>query len=164
MPAPQATSPAEIRRMVLVQLALTTAFLVVVFVLLDGLDADRPPWWLLALPIVVVAAGAALAERAWLRVPPLAAETRDPEQAALDAFVAQTTRKLVCCEGALLVCAVLAFISDRAGWLVLVAGVPGVLVLAFEIWPSARNLSLTEAMLDANGVRSGLLETFEDAR
>ena len=161
MPAPQDTTPGEIRRVVQVQLGLTALFLVVVFVLLDGLDSEPPPVWLMVLPVVVLAIGTVLAERAWLSVKPLEPDAPDLHSAALGAFVSQTTRKLVFCEGALLICVLLAFASDRAGWLVLIAGVPGLAVLAFETWPSARNLSLTAAMLDAHGTQSQLLESFE---
>ncbi len=159
MPAPQETTPAEVRKVVWIQLALTAGFLVVVFGLLGGLDADLPPIWLMAVSIVVIVIGAVLAERAWLKLTPL-----DPTAStgtALDAFVAHTTRKFVICEGALLICILLAFASNSAGWLVVIAGVPALAVLAFETWPSPRNLSLTAAMLDTNGAESGLLESFE---
>lgn len=163
MPPPQETTPGEVRKLVLVQVGLTALFLVVIFVLLDGLDADRPAIWLMILPLLVLALGVFLAERSWLRVAPLTANAPDPESAGLAAFVSHTLRKFVLCEGALLICVILAFVSDRAGWLVVIAGIPGLAVLAFEAWPSARNLSLTAAMLDAQGAESRLLETFETA-
>lgn len=161
MPAPQDTTPAEVRKVVKVQLGLAAVFMVVVFGLLDGLDSDRPAIWLMVLPLVVLAIGAVLAERAWLGIKPLDPEAPHTERAALEAFVSLTTRKFVYCEGALLLCVILAFASNRAGWLVAIAAIPGLAVLAFETWPSARNLSLTAAMLDANGTDSGLLESFE---
>ncbi len=161
MPAPEETSPPELLKAVQVQLGLTALFLVVIFALLDGTDAARPPIWVMVLPLVVIAIGAVLAERAWLRVKPLAADAPEPQRDALDAYVSQTMRKFVYCEGALLVCVLLAFASDRAGWLVAIAGPPGLAVLAFETWPSARNLSLTASMLDADGAESRLLENFE---
>lgn len=163
MPAPQDTTPEEVRKLVVIQLGLTALFLIVVFALLDGLDSERPPIWLMVLPLVVLAGGAFLAERAWLGVKPLAPDAPVPQAAALQAFVALTVRKFAFCEGALLVCVIIAFASDRAGWLVVIAGIPGLLILAFETWPSARNLSLTAAMLDASGTESHLLESFETA-
>ncbi|MGB9011606.1 MAG: hypothetical protein WCB95_01930 [Aeromicrobium sp.] len=161
MPDPEETSPAEIRNFVRLQLGLTALFLVILFALLGGTDSDRPAIWMIVLSLAIIALGAVLAERAWLRVTPLVPSTPDPGRAALDIYVSQTVRKFVYCEGALLVCVILAFASDRAGWLILIAGIPGLAVLAFETWPTDRNLSLTEAMLDAKGAKSGLLEGFE---
>ncbi len=161
MPAPEETSPAELLKAVQVQFGLTALFLVIVFALLDGTDSDLPPIWMIVLSLVVIGIGAALAERAWLRVKPLAPDTPEPDRVALDTYVSQTMRKFVYCEGALLVCVILAFASDRAGWIILIAGLPGLAVLAFETWPTDRNLSLTEVMLDAKGTKSGLLESFE---
>lgn len=163
MPAAQETTPSEVRRVVLVQLGLTAAFLVVVFVLLQGLDADFPPIWLVVVVLLIIGVGAFLAERAWLGIAPLAADAAEPEAAGLDAFVAHTTRKFVICEAALLVCVLIAFASNRAGWLVVVAGVPGLVVLAFETWPGLRNVSLAQASLDARGTRSNLVDQFLDS-
>ena len=160
MPAAAKTSVPEIRRLVAVQVALTAVFLLVVFVLLDGLDADAPSLWLIVVSLLVVVAGAVLAERSWLSVPALAATVPDPQDAALQAYVAHTVRKFAYCEGALLVCVLLAFISGDAGWLVVIAGLPGLAVLAFETWPSLRNVSLAEVSLDADGASSGLVEQF----
>ena len=42
----------------------------------------------------------------------------------------------------------------------LIGGVPGLALLAFETWPSLRNTSMTAAMLDAEGADSGLVEAF----
>lgn len=163
MPAPEETSPAELVKAVQVQFGLTALFLVIIFALLDGTDSERPPIWMIVLPLVVIAIGAVLAERAWLQIKPLDPDLSEAERdrVALDTYVSQTMRKFVYCEGALLICVILAFASDRAGWVVLIAGLPGLAVLAFETWPSDRNLSLTEVMLDANGTKSGLLESFE---
>jgi hypothetical protein len=46
------------------------------------------------------------------------------------------------------------------GWPLIVGALPGLLVLAFETWPSLRNTSQTEAMLDADGAESRLVESF----
>lgn len=161
MPAPQDTTPAEVRRVVQVQLGLAAVFLVAVFALLDGLDADRPAIWLMGLPALLIVIGAVLAERAWLGLQGLDPGAPNAERAALEAFVSITTRKFVYCEGALLLCVILAFASNSAGWLILIAGVPGLAVLAFETWPSPRNTSLAAVSLDQRGATSHLVEQFD---
>lgn len=160
MPAPEETTPTEVRRTVAVQIALTAVFLLVVFVLLDGLDADAPPIWLIVVLLLVVVVGAVLAERSWLKVRPLPVDTRDREREALDVYVSQTLRKFVYCEGAVLVCVLAAFVVDRAAWPIVIGALPGLGVLAFETWPSPRNLSLIEAMLDSDGGSAGLMARF----
>ena len=159
MAAPRATV-AEIRRLVAVQVALTAAFLLAAFVLLDYLDADAPAIWWMVVALFVVVAGAVLAERSWMSVPALPATDEHPHESALEAYVAHTLRKFAYCEGAVLVCVLLAFLSGTAGWLIVIAGVPGLAVLAFETWPSLRNVSLAEVSLDAEGATSGLVEAF----
>ncbi len=164
MPAREETTPVEVRRTIAVQIALTAVFLLAMFVLLDGLDADAPPIWLIVVLLLVVAAGAVLAERSWLKIAPLAAGTTDRDRAALDLYVSHSLRKVVYCEGAVLICIVLAFAFDYAAWPIVIGALPGLAVLAFETWPSPRNLSLVETMLDAKGGSSRLIERFDQAR
>ncbi|MGJ9422718.1 hypothetical protein [Aeromicrobium sp. CF3.5] len=164
MPAREETTPTEVRRTIAVQIALTAVFLLVVFVLLDRLDSDAPPIWLIAVLLLIVVAGAVLAERSWLTVKPLAPDAHDREREALDVYVSQTLRKFAYCEGAVLVCVILAFAVDHAAWPIVIGALPGLAVLAFETWPSPRNLSLIEAMLDADGGSSRLMERFDTAR
>ena len=164
MPAREETTPTEVRRTIAVQIALTAVFLLAGFVLLDGLDADAPPIWLIVVLLLVVVAGAVLAERSWLKVRPLPADTRDREREALDVYVSQTLRKFAYCEGAVLVCVIIAFAVDHAAWPLVIGALPGLAVLAFETWPSPRNLSLIETMLDTDGGSSRLMERFDLAR
>ncbi|MET0448404.1 MAG: hypothetical protein ABW004_08350 [Aeromicrobium sp.] len=155
-------TPAEVRSFALLQIGVTAVFLVLLFFMLGGSDADFPPIWLTVLLVALVAVGAFLSERVWLTASPLPADV-DPDEAREDAvgvFAAQTVRKLMYCEAPLLFAVVVTFVGDHGGWPLVIAGFPGLLVLTWEIWPSLRNTSLTAAMLDSQGAESQLVESF----
>ena len=57
------TTPREIRNFATLQLGLTGAFLVVLFLICGGTDADYPPPWLAALLVVPIILSVVLAER-----------------------------------------------------------------------------------------------------
>lgn len=155
-------TPAEVRRFALLQIILTVAFYALLFVMLGGSDADFPPLWLTIALVLLVAIGAFLAERVWLSAAPLP-ENADPAtaaDAAVSVFAGQTVRKLVYCEVPLLIAVLVAFVTDHGGWPLIIAGFPGLLVLAWEVWPSLRNTSMTAAMLESKGTKSHLVESF----
>ncbi len=152
--------PREIRNFVIVQFGLTTSFLLLLMWMFDGIDADLPPIWLWVVLLLPLGVAAFFAERVWLTTPSLRSDDPDPEGAGLAIFAGQTVRKLAYCEAPILWGVLWAFLSDYAAWPIIIAGVPGLLILAFEIWPSARNLSLTEAVLDASGANTRLLVNF----
>ena len=152
--------PREIRNFVLVQLGLTVLFLLLLTWMFDGVNADRPAVWVWVVLLAAVAVAAFFAERVWLSTTPLNTADQDAATTGLGIYAGQTVRKLAYCEVPILLGIVFAFATDNAAWPILIAGVPGFLVLAFEIWPSARNLSLTETMLDSGGAESGLIESF----
>jgi len=152
--------PREIRNFVLVQLGLTVLFLLLLTWMFDGVNADRPAVWVWVVLLAAVAVAAFFAERVWLSTTPLNTADQDAATTGLGIYAGQTVRKLAYCEVPILLGIVFAFATDNAAWPILIAGVPGLLVLAFEIWPSARNLSLTETMLDSGGAESGLIESF----
>jgi len=160
MPAEYDAKPREIRNFVLLQLGLTILFLLLLFWMFDGLDADLPPIWLWVVLLAAVAVAAFFAERVWLSASPLPADTVDAESTGLAVYAGQTVRKLAYCEAPILLGVVLSFVVENAAWPILIASLPGLVVLAFEIWPSARNLSLTETMLDSNGASTRLLHSF----
>jgi hypothetical protein len=156
-----ATAP-EVRHFVLLQMALTAVFYVVLFFVLGGTDADLPPAWLSVALVVIVGVGAFLAERVWLTASPLPADG-DPDRLrreAIGVFAGQTVRKLMICEVPLLIAVVVAFVVDHGAWPLVIAGFPGLLVLAWEVWPSLRNTSLCAGMLDSKGADSQLVESF----
>ncbi|MET0468542.1 MAG: hypothetical protein ABW075_03220 [Aeromicrobium sp.] len=159
------SSPAEVRSFALLQIGLTAVFLVLLFFMLGGSDADYPPIWLIVLLVALVGVGAFLSERVWLTGSPLPADSDPAElrERAVSIFASQTVRKLIYCEAPLLVAVVIAFVTDHGGWPLVVAGFPGLLVLTWEIWPTPRNTSLTAAMLDSQGAESHLVESFLDA-
>lgn len=156
------TSPREVRNFALLQVALTSGFLLLIYLALGGTRPDLPPWWVLAVLLVAVVVAGFLAERVWLQASPLD-PAEDPEelrQQAIGIYAAQTVRKLWICEAAVILAVVASFVGTWGGWPIVVAGVPGLLLLAFETWPSVRNVSMTAAMLETEGASTGLVESF----
>jgi hypothetical protein len=155
-------TPKEIRNFALLQIGLIGGFLVLLFFMLGGSDADYPPAWLAIALVVPIAIGAFFAERVWLSASPMPADAKPSElQAeAVGIFAGQTVRKLFYCSAPLLPAIVVAFVGDYGGWPLVIAGFPGVAVIAWETWPSLRNTSMTAAMLDSGGAESGLVESF----
>jgi hypothetical protein len=156
------TSPSEVRTFVFLQLGLTVVFLGLLFVAFGGTNADFPPGWVIALILVVVALAAFLAERVFLSAKPLNARD-DPaalKSRAVGIFAGQLVRKLAYCEASIIFAVIVGFVGSYGGWPMLIGGVPGLLVLGFEIWPSLRNTSITEAVLESEGAEAGLVEAF----
>lgn len=156
------TSPSEVRTFALLQLGLTVVFLVLLFLAFGGTDADLPPWWLIAVLLGVVAITGFLAERVWLSARPMNpdGDPREMRARAVGIYAGQTVRKLAYCEVGVILAVLVSFVGTYGGWPILIGGVPALLLLAFETWPSLRNTSITEAMLDAEGAESGLVEAF----
>lgn len=151
-----------IRKFTIVQLAVTAAFLAIIFWLRGGTDADYPPIWLIVVLMVAIAAGAFFAERVWtqgIALDPVDDGERNTEY-ALKIFAGQTVRKLICTEIPLLFAVVMAFVFEYGGWPVLIAAVPGLAVQAFETWPHVRNTSMSASYLESQGAESGLMEGF----
>ncbi|NRQ50317.1 hypothetical protein [Aeromicrobium stalagmiti] len=157
-------TPEEVRRFALLQIVLTGGFLVLLFFMLGGTDADYPPAWLSVLLVVLVGVGAFLSERVWLSAAPLPSDLTADEQRrrAIGIFAGQTVRKLIFCEAPLLLAVVVTFVSGHGGWPLVIAGFPGMLALTWQVWPSLRNTSMTAAMLDSQGAESQLVESFLD--
>lgn len=156
-----ATAP-EVRHFVLLQMVLTAGFYILLFFILGGTDADLPPTWLSATLVALVCLGGFLSERVWLSATPLPPDG-DPERLrrqAIGIFAGQTVRKLMYCEVPLLIAVIVAFVTDYGGWPLVIAGFPGLLVLAWEVWPSLRNTSMCAGMLDSLGADSKLVESF----
>lgn len=158
-------TPAEVRSFALLQIGLTAGFLLLLFFMLGGSDADFPPIWLTVALLALVALGAFLSERVWLTGSPLPADADPAElrEEAVGVFAAQTVRKLLYCELPLLVAVIVTFVAGHGGWPIVIAGFPGMLVLTWEVWPTPRNTSMTAAMLDSQGADSRLVESFLDA-
>ena len=91
---------------------------------------------------------------------PADAKPSELQAEAVGIFAGQTVRKLFYCSAPLLPAIVVAFVGDYGGWPLVIAGFPGVAVIAWETWPSLRNTSMTAAMLDSGGAESGLVESF----
>lgn len=156
------STPREVRQFAYVQIGLTSGFVLLLFLALGRLDGDLPPWWAFVVLVGAVVVAAVLAERVWLQSEPFSPDD-DPDELldrAVGVFAAQTVRKLVICEAAVVLAIAFAFVGGWAAWPLVIGGVPGLALLAFEIWPSVRNLSITAAMLEAEGARTGLVEGF----
>jgi hypothetical protein len=163
MPTPEYdTSPSEVRTFAFLQMALTTVFLALLFWAFGGTDADFPPWWLVIVLLAAVGVSAFFAERVWLSARPLNPNV-SPEELkaqAVGIYAGQTVRKLAFCEASVIFAVVVGFVGPYGGWPMLIGGVPGIALIAFETWPSLRNTSITEVMLDSEGAESGLVEAF----
>ena len=156
------TSPSEVRTFAFLQLGLSAVFLALLFLAFGGTGPSLPPWWLIAVLLGVVAITAVLAERVWLSARPMTPD-RDPDEMqaeAVNIFASQIVRKLAYCEAGVIFAIVVGFVAPYGGWPMLIGGVPGLALLAFETWPSLRNTSMTAAMLDSEGADSGLVEAF----
>jgi predicted branched-subunit amino acid permease len=163
MPPPEyETTPSEVRNFARLQLGLTAVFLVLIYAMIGGLGEDVIPWWLIAVLLAAVVVGAVLAERVWMSALPFAPDA-DPDEMrtkAVGIFAGQVVRKQAFCQAPILLAVLATFVFPYGGWPILVGAAPGLLVLAFETWPSLRNISMTEAMLNADGARAGLVESF----
>ncbi|MGH3457179.1 hypothetical protein [Aeromicrobium sp.] len=156
------TSPAEVRTFAFLQMGLTAVFLVLLFWAFGGTDARFPPWWIVLLLLLAVAISAFFAERVWLSARPLSPAV-DPDELrsrAVGVFAGQIVRKLAYCEASVIFAVIVGFVAPYGGWPMLIGGVPGLALIVFETWPSLRNTSMTEVMLDADGAESGLVESF----
>lgn len=154
-------SPSEIRTFAVVQVVLVAALLVVLFYAFGGPSGQVPAWWVILLLVAAPVGAAALSERVWLAVRPLDPAVGDAQSRAVSSFAGMTLMKLYICTAAILVAIVVGFLfRDSAGWPILIGGVPSLAVLAFEVWPSLRNTSMAEVMLDSDGAESGLSDAF----
>jgi hypothetical protein len=155
-------TPKEIRNFAVLQIGLIGLFLVLLFFMLGGSDADYPPWWLAVALVVPLAIGAFFAERVWLSASPLPADAPADELRgeAVGVFAGQTVRRLFYTAAGLLPAIIVAFVGDYGGWPLVIAGFPGLAVIGWEVWPSLRNTSMTAAMLDSQGADSQLVESF----
>jgi hypothetical protein len=92
----------------------------------------------------------------------LAQDTDDVrlKQEALSTYASQTVRKMLYVEASMLPAVIVGFVGSYGGWPIVIAGFPGILLLAWEIWPSLHNVSRTAAMLESGGAESGLVDGF----
>lgn len=162
---PLHASARDISKFSLVQFGVAAVFLAVVFWIFGGTDDPFPPIWLTIVLLLVVAGGAFFAERVWLNGIHLDPdeEPATNRQLAIDRFASQTVRKLVCTEIPLLVTILACFIfTEYGGWPIVIAGLPGLAVQAWETWPHLRNTSMAAAVFDADGAESNLVEQFRN--
>ena len=155
-------SASDIRRLAIIQLAITAIFLAVVFWILDGTSEPYPPVWVSALLVASVGLAVFFSERVWLSGVPLDPDTTVEENRslALEAFANQTVRKLMYTEAPMLVAVLTCFIGGWGGWPVLIIALPGLAAQAWETWPHLRNTSMSAAILESAGADSQLVESF----
>ena len=156
-------SPTEIRGFAIVQVVLVGVFLTVLFWAFGGRDGTIPAWWLIIPLLAAPAAAAFFSERVWLEARPID-PANPPDEAtsqAVSVFAGQTLLKLYICTASIIFAIVIGFIfRNHAGWPILIGGLPSLAVMAFEIWPSTRNTSMTEVMLNAEGAEAKLVQSF----
>lgn len=156
------TTPAGLRTFVLVQVGVTTGICVLIFWLLGDVQEPFPPLWLVAALLVPVAVGAFFAERVWMRGRPIN-PSDDPEiqrDTGVAVLAGQTVRKTWICELPIMLAVFVAFLAGHSGWPILTTAPLGILVLAFETWPSLRNVAMTEIMLNAHGAQADVIDAF----
>lgn len=154
-------SPSEIRTFAVVQVLLVGVFLTLLFWAFGASDGGFPAWWLILVLLAAPAGAAFLCERIWLEARPLDPKEDDLKSRAVSVYAGQTLTKLYICTAAILIAIVIGFLFRQyAGWPILIGGLPSLAVLGFEIWPSLRNTSMTEIMLDSDGAESGLSDSF----
>ena len=85
---------------------------------------------------------------------------RQLKSEALDAYASQTVRKLIYVEAGMLPAVITGFAGSYGGWPIVIAGFPGILLIAWETWPSLRNVSRTAVMLESEGADTGIVESF----
>lgn len=151
----------DLKRIARLQVALVAVGLTVIAVLNGGLDlVDFPPVWFLVALAAVLALGTLLAERLGFAADPIAPQASDDAQFALAAkhYQSRMMLRLALTEGALLVIALATFAFEYGRWPVVLAGLPGLAIMAFEVWPSIRNVEKIAAALESEGQPSHLLE------
>jgi hypothetical protein len=161
-PAEYDASAKELRSFSTLQVVITTVFVVVLYFVLGGTDAPRPSWWAMLALLVPVVVAAVLAERVWTGTPTLDPATDGDEQnrRATAVYAAHTVRRLAICQSAIIVAILVTFVAPWGAWPLVITAVPGIVLLAWETTPTLRSLSLTEALLDADGADSRLVESF----
>ncbi len=160
-----ATIAKDIRKFAIIQIVITTAFLIFIFWAFGGTQAARPPIWVFVLLLATIGVAAFFAEQVWLKVAALDPERTadDNQRLALDAFTSQTMRRLLISEAPLLVAVLTCFIGPWGGWPVLISAIPGLALQTFETYPSLRNTSMAAAIMDSAGAESRLIENFRGA-
>ena len=121
LPMPSAeydATPSEIRNFAPLQIGMVGGFLVLLFFMFGGSDADYPPVWLAVALVVPIAIGAFFAERVWLSASPLPADAPPLELSnqAVGVFAAQTVRKFFYRFATLIPAGVVTFVGDYGGW------------------------------------------------
>lgn len=156
-------TPNEIRAFAAIQVLLVGVLLMLMWWAFGGRDGEFPAWWLIIVLLAAPAAAAFFAERVWLDARPLDPAVPQDEQRdrAITVFAGQTLMKLYLCTASIVFSIIIGFIfRNNAGWPILIGGVPSMAVLAFEIWPSIRNTAISEVMLNSQGAKSELTDSF----
>lgn len=128
-----------------------------------------PPLWLVAAQLVAGLAAHGLCETVGYRTQPL-----DPSLGAEEArtvararFQAGMIVRFAACEVVAIGSLAVAFVLDEGGWLGYVTGaVVSLVLMAVHVWPWRRPVDRTRAVLERDGVASGLRADFglPDAR
>ncbi len=125
---------------------------------------DVPPPTLLLALLALVGAAFVLSRQIGFRTPPLrhdqAQDAAATTRTALMRFQASTMVRLALAEAPFLVGVALSFVLSHGLWPALVTGLPSLLLMLWQAWPSRRVVGRFADALEADGIRSGLRESF----
>ncbi len=141
------------------------ALILVALLLVLPTSFDDAPSTPVALGLVgLVLLGVLAAEVLGFRAAPLSATEHADHDAARSAafgrYQALMFVRVALTELPVLAGVALSFALEAGAWPALVTIVLGVPAMAFEVWPSRRNVGRVAARLEAGGVRSGLDDAF----
>lgn len=126
------------------------------------LSADPPPILVVVALLATVVLAYLTAEAVGFRVSPLPAgrphDASSRSQVSLARYQSSTFVRFAICEFPILVALVACFLLDHGLWPFAIVILPGVALLAYEIWPSARNLDKYATALELDGGVSLLRE------
>ncbi|MTB86831.1 hypothetical protein H9L21_09320 [Aeromicrobium senzhongii] len=160
MTEPTAPTPADVKRFVALQLAVTLVFALFAVLAFGRGGEPGARWWAaLALVALVFVAGAVVS-RWWAQPQSLPLDDPAPEQTAMRRLAAHIARAFVVLEIPLVVCAVLGVTGLIGGLVMAVAVVPALAALAFGTWPTRRNIDRFAGALERQGADSGLRQAF----
>jgi len=152
-----------VRRLQWLTVALVLSLVVVgraTYHALDGLGEYPPTWLALTLTALVVVS---LVQAETLGFRPLPARGRrqtaqDPGTEALDAYQRSMMLRWALTSAPTIIALAVCFVRDEGAWPYVITAVLALPIMAFETWPSRRNIDKFARALEAHGQPSGLRE------
>lgn len=127
-----------------------------------GLSTDPPPLTIIVALLATPVLAYLTAEAIGFRAAPLPAgrphDASSRAQVSLARYQSSTFVRFAVCELPILVALVACFVLDHGLWPFAIVILPGVALLAYETWPSGRNLDKYATALERDGGSSLLRE------